>query len=94
MIETGDDIVCAAAVVGETEDMAMIVSVLTAPGARNRGLAGAVVSSVCADLLARGQTPHLLYREDNEAAGRVYARLGFHHRALEAGPLARLAPGD
>ena len=86
----GDEIVCAAAAVAETEETAMIVSVLTAPAARNRGHAGAVVSCLCADLLARGKTPHLFYREDNAAAGRVYRRLGFG--TIGRWKLARLSP--
>ena len=86
----GHEIICAAAAVAETEDTAMIVSVLTAPAARNRGHAGAVVSSLCANLLARGKTPHLFYREDNDAAGRVYRRLGF--APIGRWKLARLSP--
>jgi predicted GNAT family acetyltransferase len=84
------EIVCAAAAVAETEDTAMIVSVLTAPAARSRGHASAVVSSLCADLLARGKTPHLFYREDNEPAGRVYRKLGFV--TIGRWKLARLSP--
>jgi predicted GNAT family acetyltransferase len=90
ILMNGSEIVCAAAAVAETVDTAMIVSVLTAPAARNRGYASAVVSSLCADLLARGKMPHLFYREDNEAAGRVYRRLGFG--TIGRWKLARLAP--
>jgi hypothetical protein len=86
----GHEIVCAAAAVAETENTAMIVSVLTAPAARNRGYAGAVVSSLCADLLARRKTPHLFYRETNDAAGHVYRRLGF--APIGRWKLARLSP--
>lgn len=71
--------VCAATAVAETDESAMIVSVLTAPAARNRGYAGGVVSALCADLLGRGKTPHLFYAQDNDAAGRVYQRIGFRH---------------
>jgi predicted GNAT family acetyltransferase len=88
----GDEIVCAAAAVAEAESTAMIVSVLTAPAARNRGHASAVVSSLCADLLARGKAPHLFYKEGNEAAGRVYERLGF--APIGRWMLARLTPID
>ncbi len=90
VLAIGNQILCAAAAVAETEDMAMIVSVLTAPAARNRGYAGAVVSSLCADLLARGKTPHLFYQENNEAAGHVYRRLGF--TSIGRWKLARLSP--
>ncbi|MDO9065822.1 MAG: GNAT family N-acetyltransferase, partial [Chloroflexota bacterium] len=55
-----------------------------------RGYASAVVSSLCADLLARGKTPHLFYREDNDAAGRIYRRLGFG--PVGRWKLARLSP--
>ncbi len=89
VLQIDNQILCAAGV-AETEDMAMIVSVLTAPAARNRGYASAVVSSLCADLLARGKTPHLFYREDNEAAGHVYQRLGF--TPIGRWKLARLSP--
>jgi uncharacterized protein len=89
VLTIGNQILCAAGV-AETEDMAMIVSVLTAPSARNRGYASIVVSSLCADLLARGKTPHLFYREDNHAAGRVYRKLGF--APIGRWKLARLAP--
>lgn len=92
ILVSGGEIVCAAAAVAETEDTAMIVSVLTAPAARNHGHASAVVSSLCADLLARGKTPHLFYREENEAAGRVYTRLGFG--PIGRWKLARLSPID
>jgi predicted GNAT family acetyltransferase len=90
VLVSGGEIVCAAAAVAETEDTAMIVSVLTAPAVRNRGHASAVVSSLCAELLSRGKTPHLFYREDNEAAGRVYLSLGFE--SIGRWKLARLSP--
>jgi uncharacterized protein len=92
LMVVGDEVVCAAAAVAETRDTAMIVSVLTAPAARGRGHASAVVSSLCADLLARGKTPHLFYREENAAAGRVYLRLGF--APIGRWKLVRLAPID
>jgi uncharacterized protein len=78
LAQAGQEAVSVAAAVAETGDSAMIVAVLTAPAWRNRGYASGVVSAACADLLARGKTPHLFYRMDNPPAGRVYHKVGFH----------------
>jgi len=75
MIEDGSEIVATAASTSESSDMAMIIGVATRKDFRGRGLASAVVSRLCEDLLAEGKIPCLLY--DNPEAGRIYNRLGF-----------------
>ena len=92
LVPTADHIASAAGVVAESADSAMIVSVFTAPEYRSRGMASAVVSAACASLLARGRRPRLLYRAENDSAGRVYARLGFQKTGQWL--LARLTPSD
>jgi ribosomal protein S18 acetylase RimI-like enzyme len=65
-------------IVNLDEQVAAIGNVYTRPVHRGRGLAGALTSAVCADLLRRGvQTVALNVRADNEKAVRVYRRLGF-----------------
>lgn len=82
-------IVCAALTNAEIPASAMIGGVFTPPGERGRGSARAVVSALCADLLARGMTPVLYW--DTPAAGKVYNTLGFTHvgswRAVTLGPV-------
>jgi hypothetical protein len=73
--EDGDKIICTAASTAESSDMAMIIGVATHKDYRNRGLASAVVSKLCSDLLSEGKTPCLFY--DNPNAGKIYNRLGF-----------------
>lgn len=68
---------CAAGTSAETERAAMIGAVWTAPAARGRGLATAVVAALAANLLRGGLRPHLFYLAHNDAAARVYARIGF-----------------
>ncbi len=75
IVEDGDKIICTAASTAESSDMAMIIGVATHKDYRNRGLASAVVSKLCSDLLSEGKTPCLFY--DNPNAGKIYNRLGF-----------------
>ncbi|PZC52055.1 MULTISPECIES: GNAT family N-acetyltransferase [unclassified Mesotoga] len=75
IIEDQGKILATAASTSESSDMAMIIGVATGKDFRGRGLASAVVSRLCEDLLAEGRTPCLLY--DNPEAGRIYNRLGF-----------------
>lgn len=75
IIEDRSEIVATAASTSESCDMAMIIAVATRKDHRGRGLASAVVSRLCGDLLAEGKTPCLLY--DNPDTGRIYNRLGF-----------------
>ncbi|AFK07503.1 putative acyltransferase [Mesotoga prima MesG1.Ag.4.2] len=75
IIEDQGEILATAASTSESSDMAMIIGVATGKDFRGRGLASAVVSKLCEDLLAEGRTPCLLY--DNPEAGRIYNRLGF-----------------
>ncbi len=67
----------AASTSAETASAAMIGGVWTAPWARNRGYAQAVVGLLCAELLRERRRPYLFYLEGNAPAARVYTRLGF-----------------
>lgn len=57
-----------------------ISAVCTHPDARGRGLAAALSRRVALDILERGETPFLHVAAGNEAARRVYERLGFRIR--------------
>jgi predicted GNAT family acetyltransferase len=70
-------IVSAASTSAETGEAAMIGGVWTAPDARRRGYATAVVAALARELLAEGRRPYLFYRMENAAAARVYAWIGF-----------------
>lgn len=61
--------------------VAAVGNIYTRPTARGRGLATAVTATVVADLLALG-CGHIILnvRTTNEAAIRIYERLGFHER--------------
>jgi predicted GNAT family acetyltransferase len=58
---------------GSTE----ISAVCTHPDARRRGLGAALTQHVASQILSRGDSPFLHVAESNEAARRVYERLGF-----------------
>lgn len=79
--EASGCIVSAAALVAQARGSAMLVSAFSAPEHRGRGLATSVVSAACAAALADGLRLRLLYREENEPARRLYARLGFQQVA-------------
>lgn len=59
----------------ETNDAAMIGGVATDPQYRRLGLATALVSSLCNELLTEGKQPCLFF--SNDEAGRIYMKLGF-----------------
>lgn len=61
---------------GHTE----ISAVCTHPDARGRGLAAALTRRVALGILERGEVPFLHVAEGNDAARRVYERLGFRTR--------------
>lgn len=61
---------------GHTE----ISAVCTHPDARGRGLAAELTRHVATAILERSETPFLHVAEGNDAAHRVYERLGFRRR--------------
>ena len=58
-----------------------ISAVCTDAGHRGRGWAAQLTQRLCADALARGETPILHVFADNAAAHALYCRLGFTDRA-------------
>ena len=54
---------------------AMIVGVATDKDYRNQGLASAVMSKLCEEVLNEGKELCLFY--DNPSAGKIYKRIGF-----------------
>ena len=69
------NIVSCAATTAENSMSAMVVSVMTHPEYRKRGLAGACVQKLCEELLGEGKGLCLFY--DNLKAGSIYRKLGF-----------------
>ncbi len=63
----------------ENSVSAMVTGVATHPEYRGRGLASAVVSRLCAGVLAEGRQFLCLFY-DNPAAGRIYRRIGFREQ--------------
>jgi GNAT superfamily N-acetyltransferase len=59
-----------------------ISAVCTHPEVRGRGLASALTYEVATKVLERGDRPFLHVAESNEAARRIYERLGFAQRQL------------
>jgi RimJ/RimL family protein N-acetyltransferase len=71
-------VVSAALSSAEAEGVAMLGGVATLPDYRGKGLSALCVGALCKHLLERGfHTIALFYLEDNDAAGRVYRKLGF-----------------
>jgi ribosomal protein S18 acetylase RimI-like enzyme len=68
-----------------------ISAVCTHPDARGRGYAEALIVSLARTIFARGETPFLGVRPDNERAKRVYERLGFKVRAVQRLAVVALA---
>ena len=68
-------IVAAALTNAEATTLAMVGGVYTEPAWRNRGIAQAVVSKLCDELIRDGLQPVLYW--DTAAAGTVYRKLGF-----------------
>jgi uncharacterized protein len=75
MVEKDGEVVAAALTNAETESLAMIGGVYTAPRWRGAGLSQAVCSALCAELIATGRQPALYWQ--NPSAGHVYTKLGF-----------------
>jgi GNAT superfamily N-acetyltransferase len=76
--------------------IAAIGNILTLPAHRRRGYAAAVTAAVVAELLANGcRTVLLNVAEENQVAGRVYARLGFQtHCHYQEGTVQRHIVAD
>ncbi len=75
MVEKDGEVVAAALTNAETDSLAMIGGVYTAPAWRGYGLSQAVCSALCAELIAAGRQPALYWQ--NPSAGHVYTKLGF-----------------
>jgi predicted GNAT family acetyltransferase len=69
------NIVSCAATTAENSMSAMVISVMTHPKYRKKGLAGACVQKICEELLGEGKGLCLFY--DNLKAGSIYRKLGF-----------------
>lgn len=73
-----DKPVSLAGIVRRTRDAAAIASVYTPPDHRNRGFAGAVVSTVVEEIFAGGRTTACLYTNlANPISNRCYEKIGF-----------------
>lgn len=67
-----------AGIVRQTRDAAAIASVYTPPSHRNKGFAGAVVSTVVDAIFAGGRTTACLYTNlENPISNRCYEKIGF-----------------
>lgn len=77
LARTPHSLIAAASTSAETETAAMIGGVWTAPSVRGQGYGAAVVGALCAELWHERRHPYLFYLQDNAAAARLYARLGF-----------------
>lgn len=80
-IFSGGDLIAMAGERLQTPGFTEVSAVCTHPTARGRGLASALTHRVATGILARGQTPILHLAQQNDAAKRVYERLGFTVRA-------------
>ena len=61
----------------ETPNAAHIVGVATHPSFTGKGYATYCVSALCEDIFTRCENIFLAYADGNDAAGRVYEKLGF-----------------
>ena len=68
-------IICCAETTAENSFSAMVVGVATEKEYRNQGLASAVMSKLCKEVLDEGKELCLFY--DNPKAGKIYKRIGF-----------------
>ncbi|MCF8009434.1 MAG: GNAT family N-acetyltransferase [Halanaerobiales bacterium] len=73
--EKGNKAISCAETTAENSYSAMIIGVATDPDYRNKGLASAVMSKLCKEVLKEGKELCLFY--DNPKAGKIYKRIGF-----------------
>ncbi|MDZ7673441.1 MAG: GNAT family N-acetyltransferase [Halanaerobiales bacterium] len=73
--ENKDGVISCAETTAENSYSAMVVGVATDPEHRNKGLASAVMSKLCKEVLDEGKELCLFY--DNPQAGKIYKRIGF-----------------
>jgi GNAT superfamily N-acetyltransferase len=71
----GGEVFATASTSAETKEYAVIADVVTNEKYRRQGLAAALVSSLCRELLAEGKKPVVTYTSAD--AGRLYESLGF-----------------
>ncbi len=71
LIERGGQVICQANSTAETAEAAMIGGVATRADCRRQGLASAVMTALCGQLLSGGEKPCLFF--ENAEAGRVHA---------------------
>lgn len=75
IIERGGQVICQANSTAETAEAAILGGVATRADWRRQGLASAVMTALCGQLLSEGKKPCLFF--ENEEAGRIYSQLGF-----------------
>lgn len=75
-IEVGNDIVSIAQTSYEEEKSALITGVATDPKYQGKGFASICISKLLSELVKEGKALYLQY--DNEAAGSIYNKMGFH----------------
>jgi ribosomal protein S18 acetylase RimI-like enzyme len=76
-VRKGDDVVAAAGIHFETDDVGQIANVLVRKDARREGLGRAVTVAVARRIRAAGKVASLFVRSDNDAAIALYEKLGF-----------------
>lgn len=74
-IARGGQGICRPTARRKTAEAAILGGVATRADWRRQGLASAVMTALCGQLLSEGKKPCLFF--ENEEAGRIYSRLGF-----------------
>ncbi len=76
-VYSGGELAAAAGTHFHTPQVSEIGHIVTRPEHRRQGMAEATIRAVAADLAGRSERIFLMHFDDNEAAGRLYERLGF-----------------